>query len=88
MSAKRRESYLSDLIDKASDLALYGNTPLPLAYSMTGSQADDFFQSSGYKDQLQMVEFKLKANSNLFERFDSVIKGMNMIGNLLSSRRG
>lgn len=75
------------LVGIKAKLALYAHTALPLAGQVSESEAQEFFSSQTFKDHLKHLEFKDKTQGLVFDRFDAVIKGMGMLGKLLSRRR-
>lgn len=75
------------LVGVKAKLALYANTALPLAGQVSENDAEEFFSSQTFKDHLKHLEFKDKAQGLIFDRFDAVLKGMGMLGKVLSRRR-
>lgn len=49
--------------------------------------AEEFFCSDAFKDHVKFLESKDKAQSEIFGRFDLVLKAMGGLGKLLAGRR-
>lgn len=75
------------LVGVKAKLALYANTALPLAGQVSEVDAEEFFCSDAFKDHVKFLESKDKAQSEIFGRFDLVLKAMGGLGKLLAGRR-
>jgi len=57
-------------------LALYGNTPLPLAAQTPLSMAQAFFGSDAFTDHMKAQGSRVDLLVGIAERINSVIKGL------------
>jgi hypothetical protein len=88
VSAESRRHFQDALISQAADLALHGNTALPLAHQTFMSDASDFFESAAFGNYRKEREGAQKlAIANLL-RIDGVVKAIGSLGKLIAKRGG
>lgn len=69
-------------------MALHGGTPYPLAlHQMTLSDAKDFFGSKSFGGYRSSLEGRQKVTMSILQRFDNVLRGMNVLAKLFAGRR-
>lgn len=75
------------LINTRADLALYFGQDLTSAANLTQTEVAALFESQSYQNWKKAQENKGKGDAALIKGINNVIKGLNMIGNVLTRRR-
>lgn len=78
---------MAGLIGQAGELAINANTALPLALSVTLSDAADFFESGAFTNFRKGLEAKQRMNSAVLQHIGAVVKSIGELGKVLSRRR-
>lgn len=73
------------LVDRIATLALYLNTPVPLASAMSISEGIEVLSCQVFTDHVKGLEARDKIQQFLFGRLDQIIKGLSSLGRLLSN---
>lgn len=71
----------------ASNIALYANTPLPDALSMTTSVAQAFFEGKPFNGWKQARDSGIKTQAAIVNRLNEVIRGLGEVAKAAAGRR-
>lgn len=80
-------SYWKQMTNTKSDLALYFKQDLITASRLAQSEVVALFESPSYQNWKKSQENQSKALSAVIGGINNVIKGLSMLGNVLSRRR-
>ena len=79
--------WVDSLVDLASSLSLYANTPLPDAMSMKVSMARKFFDGKTFEDWRKGRESELKMQAAIVNRLNDVIRACGIVAKTVSRTR-
>ena len=80
-------TYWKQMTNTKADLALYFNQDLLTAAKLSQSEVTALFESASYQNWKKSQENQSKGLSAVIGGINNVIKGLNMLGNVLGRRR-
>ena len=86
-SAAGRVNSWKQLTNTKADLALYYGQDLTTAGRLTQTEVSALFECQSFQNWKKAQENKSKGVSSIINAVNNVIKGLNMIGNVLSRGR-